>query len=110
MGGGRDGFARALEEAAADEAEFARQTMLEELYSYSDEMAEKALAEEPISNELIRKVLREATLQRMIQPVVCGSALHGMGVQGPSKLSKYAHAIDRRTSRRSPKTPGNFNS
>ncbi|MGI9516278.1 MAG: GTP-binding protein, partial [Pirellulaceae bacterium] len=66
----------------SDEAELARQTMLEELYNYSDEMTELALSEQPISNELIRKVIRKATLAQMIQPVVCGSALHGMGVQG----------------------------
>lgn len=66
----------------ADEAEFAREQMLETLYNFSDEMAELAFAEEPIPNELIRKVLRAATLERKIQPVVVGSALHGMGVQG----------------------------
>jgi len=31
--------------------------------------------------ELIRKVLRDATVQLQIQPVLCGSALHGAGVQ-----------------------------
>lgn len=72
-----------------DEAEFARQAMLEELYNYSDEMTELALSEEPIPNELIRKVIRKATLAQMIQPVVCGSALHGMGVQGVLDGVKY---------------------
>lgn len=72
-----------------DEAEFARQSMLEELYNYSDEMTELALSEEPIPNELIRKVVRDATLAQMIQPVVCGSALHGMGVQGVLDSVKY---------------------
>jgi elongation factor G len=66
----------------AEEAEFAREQMLETLYNHSDEMAELAFEEKPISNDLIRKVLRQATLERKIQPVVCGSALHGMGVQG----------------------------
>ena len=72
-----------------DEAEFARQAMLEELYNYSDEMTELALSEEPIPNELVRKVIRKATLAQMIQPVVCGSALHGMGVQGVLDGVKY---------------------
>jgi elongation factor G len=45
-------------------------------------MAELAMAEQPIPKELIRAVVRRATLDRRIQPVVCGSALHGMGVQG----------------------------
>lgn len=71
-----------IPEEVADEAEFAREQMLEMLYNYSDEMAELAFEEKPIPNELIRKVIREATLAKEIQPVVCGSALHGMGVQG----------------------------
>lgn len=70
-------------------AQLARAEMLEELYSYSDTLAEKALAEEPISNDLIRDVIRKATLERLIQPVVCGSALHGMGVQGVLDAVKY---------------------
>ena len=72
-----------------DEAEFARHAMLEELYNYSDKMTELALSGEPISNELIREVIRKATLAQMIQPVVCGSALHGMGVQGVLDGVKY---------------------
>ena len=52
-----------------------------QLSTFSDELMELALAEEPIPEELIRKVLREATLHRQIQPVLCGSALHGIGVQ-----------------------------
>jgi elongation factor G len=43
---------------------------------------ELALQEEEISAELIRKVIRQATIFGMkVQPVLCGSALHGMGVQ-----------------------------
>ena len=70
-------------------AQYARQEMLEALYEYSDEMAELALQEESIPNELIRKVIREATIMRLIQPVVCGSALHGVGVQGVLDSVKY---------------------
>ena len=78
-----------IPEELTDEAEFAREQMLETLYNFSDEMAELAFAEEPIPNELIRKVLRNATLERKIQPLVCGSALHGMGVQGVLDSVKY---------------------
>jgi elongation factor G len=72
-----------------DAAQFARQEMLEALYTYSDEMTELALAEEPIPNELIRDVIRQATIEQLIQPVVCGSALHGIGVQGVLDSVKY---------------------
>jgi len=64
-----------------DDAEVWRQEMLETLYTYSNEMMELALAEQPIPAELIRKVLRETTIHMQLQPVLCGSALHGIGVQ-----------------------------
>jgi elongation factor G len=64
-----------------DEAEVWRQEMLEKLYSFSNEMMELALAEQPIPADLIRKVLRETTVHMQLQPVLCGSALHGIGVQ-----------------------------
>jgi elongation factor G len=64
-----------------DEAEVWRQELLEKLYTYSNEMMELALAEQPIPAELIRKVLRETTVHMQLQPVLCGSALHGVGVQ-----------------------------
>ncbi len=58
-----------------------REAMLEELYAFSNELMELALQEEPIPAELIRKVIRQATIDMQIQPVFCGSALHGIGVQ-----------------------------
>ncbi len=58
-----------------------RNEMLEKLYSHSSEMMELALEEKPISAEMIRKALREACIAQKIQPVLCGSALHGAGVQ-----------------------------
>jgi elongation factor G len=64
----------------ASEAQLWRERLLESLYNYSNELMELALAEEPIPEALIHKVLREATLHLQIQPVLCGSALHGVGV------------------------------
>jgi len=66
---------------ARDDAEVWRHEMLEKLYSFSNEMMELALAEKPIPADLIRKVLRETTVHMQLQPVLCGSALHGIGVQ-----------------------------
>lgn len=65
-----------------DVAEFSRAQLLETLYEFSDEMTELALGEQPIPEELVRRTIRQATLARQIQPVICGSALHGIGVQG----------------------------
>lgn len=64
-----------------DEATMWRQAMLEKLYGLSDELTELALEEQPIPAELIHKVLRAGTIHLQIHPVLCGSALHGMGVQ-----------------------------
>lgn len=70
-----------LPDELRDEAELWRDAMLEKLYAYSNEMMELALEEQPIPESLILKVLRDATLHLQIQPVLCGSALHGVGVQ-----------------------------
>ena len=58
-----------------------RETLIDELSNHSEELMELALGEQEIPEELIHQVLREATLSRSIQPVLCGSALHGIGVQ-----------------------------
>lgn len=58
-----------------------RDTLLEKLYNFSDEMAELAFNEQPIPEELIRQALRKATLAMQLQPILCGAALHGVGVQ-----------------------------
>ena len=80
-------------EELLDEAQFARAEMLESLYPLSDQMMELALGEEDIPNDLVREVLRKGTLERVIQPVVCGSALHGIGVQGVLDSVKYLSLI-----------------
>ena len=64
-----------------DEALAWRESLLETLYAYSNEMMELALEEREIPADLIRRVLREATLQLQIQPLLCGAALQGIGIQ-----------------------------
>jgi len=71
-----------IPEDLTDEAQFAREVMLESLYLVSDELAELAMEGEKLSNDAIRKAIRAATIEGKMQPVVCGSALHGIGVQG----------------------------
>ncbi len=73
--------AQPIPEELLPRAEQARSRMLEQLYDFSDELMELALAEEPIPAELIRRVLRQATVQSLAVPVLCGSALKKMGVQ-----------------------------
>ena len=70
-----------IPEHTVETAQLWRDVMVEKLYAHSDEMMELALQEEPIPADLIRHVLRQATLHHQLQPVLCGSALHGIGVQ-----------------------------
>jgi elongation factor G len=58
-----------------------REQLVATLFDYSDQVAELALAEAEIPPELMRKVIREATLARMVVPVFGGSALDCIGVQ-----------------------------
>nr|MCU0876077.1 GTP-binding protein [Pirellulaceae bacterium] len=78
---GRDVRITEIPEDRLAAAELWRDLLLEKLYAHSDELMELALQEQAIPVELIRKVIRNATLQLQIQPVLCGSALHGIGVQ-----------------------------
>jgi elongation factor G len=55
--------------------------MLEQLCDHSDELMELVLAEEPVPADLIRNVVRSATIAHAIQPVLCGSALDYIGIQ-----------------------------
>jgi len=70
-----------IPEAMKEDAETARQTMLESLSMYSDEMMELLLSEEPVPDELVYKVCKEATQSHRITPVFCGSAYKNKGVQ-----------------------------
>ncbi len=79
--GGKTVVAEELTDEMLGDAEVWRHELLEKLYTLSNEMMELALEEKPIPNEMIRSVLRQACIEQKIQPVVCGSALHGMGVQ-----------------------------
>ena len=79
----------AIPEELAANAQTWRDKLISVLSDFSDELMQLALSDEPIPNELMRKVLRDATLEQQIQPVVCGSALHGIGVQGVLDGVKY---------------------
>ncbi len=70
-----------IPEDLRDDAEMWRGLLLDRLSHHSDELIEKMLGEEPIPNGLIHRVLRQATIHNMLVPVLCGSALRGIGVQ-----------------------------
>lgn len=64
-----------------DEAEEARQFMIESVVETSDELMEKFFGGEEISQEEIRAALRKATIENIIVPVTCGTAFKNKGVQ-----------------------------
>ncbi|MBI3837302.1 MAG: elongation factor G [Planctomycetia bacterium] len=64
-----------------DLAELWRGELLERLFEFSNELAELMLEKAPVPAELIRRVLREATLHQLVVPVLCGSALDHIGIQ-----------------------------
>ncbi len=65
----------------ADTAAEYREQLVSTLFDLSDEIAELAMAEAPIPPELMRKAIRQATIQRAVVPVLAGSALDCIGVQ-----------------------------
>ncbi|MFM1903206.1 MAG: hypothetical protein RLZZ440_1106 [Planctomycetota bacterium] len=65
----------------ADLAAEWREHLVSTLFDFSDEVAELALAEAPLPPDLVRKVIRQATIARLVVPVFCGSALDCIGVQ-----------------------------
>jgi len=58
-----------------------REKLIDELANISDDLMEVALSEEQVPIDMLHQVIREATLAHQIQPVFCGSALDGIGVQ-----------------------------
>lgn len=64
-----------------DVARSARQEMIEALADHNDSLLELYLAGQPISQDLILKTLRSATLELKAVPVLCGSAFKNKGVQ-----------------------------
>lgn len=65
----------------ADEAEAAREFMIESVVECDDNLMEKYLGGEEVSNDEIRAALRTGTIGNMIIPVLCGTAFKNRGIQ-----------------------------
>ena len=73
-----------VEEIPADMVEMAeeyRRNMIESICETDEELMEKYLMEEEITNEELRAALRRATLANTIIPVCCGTSYKNKGVQ-----------------------------
>jgi elongation factor G len=64
----------------ADEMELRRHDLIEKVADVDDKLAEKYLAESPISEEELIAAIRRGTLAGKLHPVLCGSALRHMGI------------------------------
>lgn len=72
------------EEIPADMIEKAkeyREIMIDKVSMFDDELAEKFLAGEEPSLDLIKRAIRKGTITNQLYPVMCGSALGNKGVQ-----------------------------
>jgi elongation factor G len=65
----------------AVEAQEWRDKLIEEISSHDDELMEKYLSGEALSEEQIMEAIRKCTINIQIIPVVCGSSFKNKGVQ-----------------------------
>ncbi|WP_138432089.1 elongation factor G [Fodinibius saliphilus] len=79
-----------IPENLQEKAKEYRKIMIEAIADHDDALMEKYLMDEEISEEEIEDAIREATLNRDITTVMCGSALKNKGVQTVlDKVIKY---------------------
>ena len=64
-----------------EEAQAAREHMLESVVETDDELMEKYFCGEEITEEEIKKAIRIATISGVIVPVLCGTAFKNKGIQ-----------------------------
>ncbi len=65
----------------ADAANAARETLLDEVSHYDDELVEMILEDAEIPKEQLVAAIRKATLEIKLTPVLCGSSFKNKGVQ-----------------------------
>jgi len=64
-----------------DDAQAAREHMIESVVETDDELMEKYFGGEEISEEEIKRALRAATIEGTVVPVLCGTAFKNKGIQ-----------------------------
>jgi elongation factor G len=73
-----------VEEIPADMMELAQEyhtKLIDSCADLNDEIMELALEEKPIPEDLIRKTIRQATIDNLMVPVTCGTSYKNKGVQ-----------------------------
>jgi elongation factor G len=70
-----------IPEEHADVAHRMREQMVEAISETDDQLLEKYLSGEEVTNAELKAALRRATVENRVQPVLCGSAFKNKGVQ-----------------------------
>ena len=70
-----------IPEAFAEQAQEYHHRLVEELAEYDEEILEKYLGEEPVSEALLGRAIRQCTISGKLTPVLCGAAFRNKGVQ-----------------------------
>ncbi len=70
-----------IPEEYLDQAHKMRETMVEAISETDDQLLEKYLSGEAVTNDELRAALRRATISNQVQPIICGSAFKNKGVQ-----------------------------
>jgi elongation factor G len=78
---GKEVTATEIPDDLMDEALLWREQLMDAIYDVSEEAAALALEDKEVPRELMIAALRQGCIDRTLQPVLCGSALHGIGVQ-----------------------------
>src|SRR5215213_1734040 len=76
---GKEVLIQDIPEHMVDEANAAREVLLEEVSHYDDELVELILEDQPVPSELLISAIRKATLDLSITPVLCGSSFKNKG-------------------------------
>ena len=62
-------------------AQEARKALIEKISDYNDDIAMLYLEDGEISEDMLKKAIREATIKLLITPVLCGAAYKNKGIQ-----------------------------
>ncbi|WP_294548338.1 elongation factor G [uncultured Pseudoflavonifractor sp.] len=78
---GKDMRVEPIPEDMMELAQEYRTKLIDACADLSDEIMELALEDQPIPQDLIRKVLRQGTIDNKVVPVTCGTSYRNKGVQ-----------------------------
>jgi len=72
---------REIPEELREAAAVARERVVEAVADFDEAVAQRYLGDEPVPPDMLRKALRQATIDLHVVPVLCGAAFRNKGVQ-----------------------------